>query len=217
MEPTQVRSRRRRTRSRGDSRNGVNKWLLSLQHNYRRVLKWCVIAFLVLFMLFRALLFWLGTLGYSDVGLGDEREAVLYSLGPPIRTLDSGGGVDPATPETQSGGGTWAYTTGSGGNIAVLFDYAGRTAAIRCGHPDIQPRACPSMFGNDIGMTEGDLFRTFGAPDREQIAQGNKTAIYDDVGVTYRLRQFHVYEMELRAKQGGPFGKLYRFLRMLVP
>lgn len=213
MEPTQVRSRRRRTRS----RNGLDGWLLWVQRNYLRVLKWCAIAFVVLFMLLRALLFWLGTLGYSDVGLGDKRAAVLYSLGPPLRTLDVDGSVNPATPETQSGSGVWTYTTGSGGNIAVRFDDAGQAASIRCGHPDVQPRACPSMFGNDIGMTEGDLFRTFGAPDREQIAQGNKIAIYDDVGVTYRLRQFRVYEMELGAEQGGFFGKLYRFLRMLVP
>lgn len=205
------RGRRRRSRNR---RTGLFAQVTS---RHRRLLKWAALGLVALYLLIRLALFWLGTWGYADVGLENSRAEVLYSLGAPERAVGANGTPTDQDPSAQSGAGQWFYPTGAGGRIAIGYDAAGRVTSIGCGHDDLQPFSCPAMLGTDIGTEEGDLYRSFGSPSRERIVDGTKLAIYDDVGVTYRLKRFRVYQMELRADQGGFFGKFGRFIRSLVP
>jgi hypothetical protein len=130
----------------------------------------------------------LATFHYGDLWLKASGSEVRYMLGPPAAVED---------------GGTLYRYSQTGRELTVQLSPAGRTVSIRCQAAAQGPSTCPEASGIGIGTTEDKVLLRLGAPSRAAYRGNDKTSYYDGMGLTLRLSQFKVREIEVR--EGASF------------
>ena len=98
----------------------------------------------------------------------------------------------------------------------VRFSPDQRAELIHCAAPRANAVKCATIIGVGIGDYEDKVIRRFGAPTRETFSGDAKAMHYDEMGVTFHLRQFEVYALELH-RGGTVGGYLSRALWAMVP
>lgn len=197
----EVRSRRRR-KSRSSSRKQSEGWIPYLRSaDFGRHL---FIAMSVLAAAYVGTILYesrRATFSYGPLILGANPSEVRYALGEPQAT------------EQQPL--VYNYDH-SRRQMTVRFSPDQRAELIRCSAPRANTVKCAPIIGVGIGDYEDKVVRGFGAPTRETYSGDAKAMHYDELGVTFHLRQFEIYALELR-QGGGVGGYLSRAFWAMVP
>lgn len=138
---------------------------------------------------------------YSGLPVGINERDVRYVLGRPT-TVENGGAL-------------YRYIDGKK-SVGVRLTESGQTASIKCTAERPDASLCPPFLDVSIGATEEKVLRQLGGPSRVTYSGDDKVMHYDGLGVSFWLRKYQVYAIELRDRPSF-MGALPEALWRMVP
>jgi hypothetical protein len=143
----------------------------------------------------------MGAIVYSGLPVGVHERDVRYVLG---------------KPNSVEGEGTLYHYTDKGSTVSVRLAESGQAASIKCTARSNDASSCAPFLDVPIGATEERVLRQLGGPSRVTYSGDDKVMHYDGLGVSFWLRKYQVYAIELRDRPSF-MGALPEALWRMVP
>jgi hypothetical protein len=139
---------------------------------------------------------------YNSLTVGSSEGDVRYMLGPPR--------------STEQNGRIYRYEE-RGALVTVRFGADGSMESITCSplKPEYAGR-CGPILGIRIGEIEDNVVVRLGAPTRQSYVGDDKLMHYDGLGVTFHMRRYRVYALEVH-KGASLAGYLPRIFWRMLP
>lgn len=116
---------------------------------------------------------------------------------------------------TEANGRVYRYASGNR-LITITLSDDNLLTSVSCTAERRNAARCERILGVGIGDTEADLVIKLGAPTRVTYPGNDKVMHYDGMGLTFYLRKYQIYAMELH-KGGSLMGYLPRALWQMIP
>ncbi|MEO6389002.1 MAG: hypothetical protein ABIT16_03635 [Croceibacterium sp.] len=202
MDDVQEAKPRRRSRSRSSSRKKHSSWSEYFRgREFGRLVFYAMCLLGVAYTGFKLYTTRLASIYYSEVTIDLPDSEVRYMLGAPDRLEQNG----------------LLYRYDEGGRVISTKQSPDKLlTAVSCTAPRLNSAHCETVLGLGIGSTEADVVVRLGAPDRVTYDGNDKIIHYDGMGLSFFLRKYEVYAIELH-KGGSLLGYLPRVLWRMVP
>ena len=131
--------------------------------------------------------------------VGMSQQETRYLMGPPERI--------------EADGRVWRYSP-AGSDLSMVFD--GGATRISCTDSRLEIFGCADVLGVGIGASEDDVQWTLGPPTHMMYSGNDKVMRYDDLGLSFTLRRYHVAAID-HFQRSSRYSYMPRAFRVMVP